>query len=74
MFGVTAYMSPMDLVICFRGEKHHVGLIYLEDFTVDRIRVKALKITTVYGLEEAGMILLTFMNPKNKVERSYLLL
>lgn len=35
---VSQQTSPMDLIIYFRGEKHHVGLIHLEDFIVDRIR------------------------------------
>ncbi|KAK9208792.1 hypothetical protein WN944_001152 [Citrus x changshan-huyou] len=61
-------MSPMDLVISFRGEKHNIGLIHPEDFTVDRIRAEALKITSVHGLDEAGKILLNVMNPENKVK------
>ncbi|KAK9184279.1 hypothetical protein WN943_024627 [Citrus x changshan-huyou] len=61
-------MSPMDLIISFRGEKHNIGLIHPEDFTVDRIRAEALKITSVHGLDEAGKILLHVMNPENKVK------
>ena len=61
-------MSPMDLVISFKREKHNIGLIHSEDFTVDRIRAEALKITSVHGLDEAGKILLHVMNPENKVK------
>ncbi|KAK9193218.1 hypothetical protein WN944_003915 [Citrus x changshan-huyou] len=61
-------MSPMELVIHFKGEKRCVGLIYPESCSVDKIRVEALKITGVHGLNEAGQILLTVMNPDNKAK------
>ncbi|KAK9192926.1 hypothetical protein WN944_003621 [Citrus x changshan-huyou] len=57
----------MKLVISFKGEKHHVGVINPEDWTVDRLRAEALKITTVHGLDTVGKILLTVMNPESKV-------
>lgn len=59
-------MSQMNLVFCFRGEKHHVGLVHLKDFTIDRIRVDALKITSVYGLDEARKILLNLIIQRTK--------
>ncbi|KAH9715583.1 SWIM-type domain-containing protein [Citrus sinensis] len=58
----------MKLVISFKGEKHHVGTINPEDWTVDRIMTEALKITTVHGLNTVGKILLTVMNPDSKVK------
>ncbi|KAH9718054.1 SWIM-type domain-containing protein [Citrus sinensis] len=58
----------MELVISFKGEKHHVGMINPEDWTVDRIKAEALKITTVHGLDTVGKILLTVMNPDSKVK------
>ena len=58
----------MELVIHFKGEKRCVGLIYPESCSVDKIRVEALKITGVHGLNEAGQILLTVMNPDNKAK------
>ncbi|KAH9749969.1 SWIM-type domain-containing protein [Citrus sinensis] len=58
----------MKLVISFKGEKHHVGMINPEDWTVDRIKAEALKITTVHGLDTVGKILLTVMNPDSKVK------
>ena len=61
-------MSTMKLVISFKGEKHHVGMINPEDWTVDRINVEAWKITTVHGLDTVGKILLTVMNPDSKVK------
>jgi len=61
-------MSTMELVIYFKGEKHHVGMINPEDWTVDRIKVEALKITIVHGLDTVGKILLTVMNPDSKVK------
>ncbi|KAH9655260.1 SWIM-type domain-containing protein [Citrus sinensis] len=61
-------MSTMKLVISFKGEKHHVGMINPEDWTVDRIKAEALKITTVHGLDTVGKILLTVMNPDSKVK------
>lgn len=44
-------MSPMELVIHFKGEKHHVGLENPVDWFV-----------------EVGKIMLTVMNPDNKVK------
>ena len=41
---VSQQTSPMDLIIYFKGEKHHVGLIHLEDFIVDRIRDSTLSL------------------------------
>lgn len=64
--GVTVEMSPMDLVIYFKEEKHNVGLIHPKDCIVDRIRVDALKITGVYRLNKVEKILLNFINPRNK--------
>ncbi|KAH9700194.1 SWIM-type domain-containing protein [Citrus sinensis] len=58
----------MELVIHFKGEKRCVGLIYPESYSVDKIRVEALKIARVHGLNEAGQILLTVMNPDNKAK------
>ena len=54
-------------MITFKEEKHHVDLINLEDYIVDRIRIEAFKITSVYGLDTIGKILLDFMNTENKV-------
>ena len=61
-------MSTMELVISFKGEKHNVGMINPEDWSVDRIKAKALKITTIHGLNTVGKILLTVMNPDSKVK------
>ncbi|KAK9184816.1 hypothetical protein WN943_025167 [Citrus x changshan-huyou] len=58
----------MELVIHFKGEKCCVGLIYPESCSVDKIRVEALKITGVHGLNEAGQILLTVINPDSKAK------
>lgn len=55
-------------MITFKEEKHHVDLINLEDYIVDRIRIEAFKITSVYGLDTIGKILLDFMNTENKVQ------
>ncbi|KAH9658366.1 SWIM-type domain-containing protein [Citrus sinensis] len=51
-------MSPMELVIHFKGEKYCVGLIYPESCSI----------TGIHGLNEVGQILLTVMNPDNKVK------
>lgn len=66
LFGVIVDMSPMDLMIYFREEKHKVGFIHPNDYTVDRIMIEALQITGVYKLSKAGKILLNVINPKNK--------
>lgn len=41
--------------------------MYPEDCLVDRIRAKAMKITGVHGLNKVRKIMLTIMNPDNKV-------
>lgn len=64
---MCACLSLVDLVIYFKRENHHLGLIRSEDYTVYRIKAKALKITGVYMLNEIGKILLNVMNPKNKM-------
>ncbi|KAH9671368.1 SWIM-type domain-containing protein [Citrus sinensis] len=42
-------------------------MINPEDWTIDKIRAKALKIIIVHGLDTVGKILLTVMNPESKV-------
>lgn len=64
---LRACLSLVDLVIYFKRENHHLGLIHSEDYTVYRIKAEALKITGVYRLNEIGKILLNVMNPKNKM-------
>lgn len=64
---MCACLSLVDLVIYFKRENHHLGLIDSEDYIVYRIKAEALKITGVNRLNEIGKILLNVMNPKNKM-------
>ncbi|KAK9178548.1 hypothetical protein WN943_027740 [Citrus x changshan-huyou] len=60
-------MLPLQLHLLYKGERHRIGLIEPEEYTLQQMKNEALKITREHGLTTPESVQLSVTNPRNKL-------
>ncbi|KAH9745090.1 SWIM-type domain-containing protein [Citrus sinensis] len=60
-------MLPLQLHLLYKGERHRIGLIEPEEYTLQQMKNEALKITRDHGLTTPESVQLSVTNPRNKL-------
>ncbi|KAK9232485.1 hypothetical protein WN943_022731 [Citrus x changshan-huyou] len=60
-------MLPLQLHLLYKGERHRIGLIEPEEYTLQQMKNEALKITWEHGLTTPESVQLSVTNPRNKL-------
>ena len=60
-------MLPLQLHLLYKGERHRIGLIEPEEYTLQQMKNEALKITREHVLTTLESVQLSVTNPRNKL-------